>query len=54
MKFLVIYERKKGVSEKISAQELTIYATNWGFALNTAKEYEKGFIGLEIKQIIKL
>lgn len=53
MEFLVIYGRKKDVSEEISSQELTIYATSWEAALYTAKKYEKGFIGLEIKQIIK-
>lgn len=54
MKFLVIYGRKKGVSEEISSQELTIYATEWKYAFDKAKEYEEKFIGLEIKQIIKI
>lgn len=54
MKFLVIYGRKEGVSKEINAQELVIYATSWEFALEKAKEYEEGFIGLEIKQLTKM
>ena len=54
MKFLVIYGRKEGVSKEISSQELIIYGKDWTFVIDKASEYEGGFIGLEIKQIIKM
>lgn len=54
MRFLIIYGRKEGVKVEISSQEIVIYATDWKFAFDKAKEYEKKFIGLEIKQIIKM